>query len=153
MRWPVLRASLIIAVLALAGTCARAADIDPEPPAKDQAKRLRQIAGSMDAVAKRLKDGSADKETQKLQEKVLSQLGDALKREKAAKREKERLLVTAGIENVRAAQERIAKDVKRLAELRGRDRETAARCSVLSAEQAKAAQMLRDAAAHCKPAK
>jgi hypothetical protein len=127
-------------------------DADPEPPAKDQAKRLQQIAKTMDTLAKRLKDGSVDKETQKLQEKVLSQLGEALKREKAAKREKERLLVAPGIENVRAVQERIAKDVKRLAELRG-GKEMAARLGALSAEQAKAAQMLRDAAAHCKPSR
>ena len=145
------RAYLLIAVLALSVTQSRADD-DPEPPARDQAKRLKQIAASMDAVAKRLKDGSVDKETQKLQEKVLAQLGEALKREKAAKRERERLLVAPGIENVRAVQERIARDVKRLAELRGRDKEMAARYGVLSAEQAKAAQMLRDAAAHCKSA-
>jgi hypothetical protein len=130
--------------------CAHAADVDPEPP-RDQAKRLRQIAGSMDTLAKRLKDGSLGEETRKLQEKVLFQLGEALKREKAAKRDKERLLVAPGIENVRAVQERIAKDVKRLAELRGRDRETAARLSSLSQEQAKAAQVLRDVAEKCKP--
>jgi hypothetical protein len=148
-----MRAFAAFALAACLTPCACADDVDPEPPPRDQAKSLQKIAKAMDAIAKRLKDGSVDEETQKLQEKVLSQLGDALKREKAAKRDKERLLVAPGIENVRAVQGRIAKDVKRLAELRGRDSETAARLGSLSQEQAKAAQMLRDAAAHCKPAR
>src|SRR5258708_38968870 len=99
-----MRALTIVFALTLAACLPARADDDPEPPAKDQAKRLRQLAGSMDAIAKRLKDASLSGETQKLQEKVLSQLGEALKREKAVKREKERLMVAPSIGRVRAVQ-------------------------------------------------
>lgn len=146
-----IRAKAICFALTLALFAMQArADDDPEPP-PGQAKRLRQIAGSMDALAKRLKEESLGEETRKLQEKVLSQLGEALKREKAAKRERERLQVAPGIEMVRAAQERIAKDVERAAKLKRGGKKRDVELLELSNEQAKVAQMLRDLAAKCGP--
>src|SRR5262245_38783804 len=108
----------------------------------------------MDGLAKRLRDGSTGDETQKIQERVLARLGEALRQEKAAKRDRERLLVAPGVEQICAVQERIARDVMRLARLGGADdKELAAQLGKLGDEQARAAQMLRDLAQKCEPAR
>lgn len=135
-----------------AGQAISTAD-DPEPPARDQAKRLKQIAASMDDLARRLKDDSLGEQTRTLQDKVLSQLGDALKREKAVKRERQRLQVAPGIEQARAMQDLLTKKAQRLEKLGGKDRERTAQLLELSDLQSRTAQMLRDLAAKCEPAR
>jgi hypothetical protein len=148
---PVICAKPKLFVLALALVALQArADHDPEP-LPDRAKSLEKIARTMDDLAKRLKDASVGDETQQLQKRVLAQLGAALRREKAraAKAPKGQIDVAAGLERVRAMQERLNPNVKRVARLGG-SKERDIMLQELSQYQAKAAQMLRDVAAQCK---
>src|SRR5262245_21535320 len=112
-------AALALSVLVVAAR----ADDDPEPPRPGQAESLEKLARTMADLAKRLKGGSVGDETRKLQERVLAQLDEALRREKAeaAKVPKERArgraFVASGLERVRAMQQRLGPDVKRLSRL------------------------------------
>ncbi len=163
VRWTLSRTGHILGALALAFAASQttAAGPDPEPP-PDRAKPLEKIAKAMDDLAKRLKDGSLGPDTQRLHERVLADLGEAMRREKAAaakaeerKDRAEMARVAAGLEQARATQERLGQSMKRLGRLGrlGEGKERDAALADLSQEQAKAAQMVRDIAARVKPAK
>ncbi len=153
-RWTVYRALPMLVVLALPAALT-AADPSPEPP-PDRVKALEKIARTMDSLAKRLKGGSLGEETQRLQEKVLAEFGEAMRRENAAaakaKTRKERAAiatVAAALEQARARQELIGASVKRLARLgAGKERDVALR--EMSQHQAKAARILREVIARAK---
>jgi hypothetical protein len=143
----VIRVSLVLAAMSFAPAHA-SVDVDPEP-APDRAKSLEKIARSMDDLAKRMKDGLVDDETHKLHERVTARLGEALKRETARNVSKGQVDLAPGLERVRIIQERVGQYLDRVGQFSGKKRDAV--LAEMGAYQAKAAQMLRDAAAHCKP--
>jgi hypothetical protein len=106
----------------------------------------------MSDIARRLKDGSVGAETQRLQEGVRAQLDKALRWEKARPRKEVKggINVAAGLQRVQAMQTYLDTSVKRLARLDVGGKERDAMLNELSEYQAKATQILRDVARHCK---
>jgi hypothetical protein len=130
------------------------ADADPEPPV-DHAESLKKIAKKMDDLAVRLKRASADKETQRLQKQVMTQLDKALRQAKAAKAPKGRSAdVAADLNKVRVVQARLGQALEKLgAGGNANDPEKKAKFSELRDQQVKVAQILRDSAARFKAAR
>ena len=60
-------------------------DREQSPDSPEQASTHHRPPGFLARLGKRLKDGSVDDETRKLQERVMARLGEALKRETARK--------------------------------------------------------------------
>ena len=133
-----------------------AADPDPEPQV-DQAEFLKKIAKKMDDLAARLKRGSADEGTRRLQKQVMEQLDKALRQEKAKAKKAPRGRSTdtaARLNKVRAIQARIGPALEaRGAPRAGRVAEKNAKFNELSNQQTRIAQILREIAARSRAAR